>query len=83
MHSISLITGYIMENPRARDAFNQAVVAVLCNWKALQIAVENEFGGNFTQEKASWLQQVTAEYFWSNGMWVIFTRISPLCSLEA
>lgn len=67
-----------MAKPRARDAFNQAVVAVLCNWKALQIAVDNEFGGHYTREKATWLQQVTAEYFWSNGMCVASTRTAPM-----
>jgi len=52
---------------RPRDVFSQAVLVVLKNWNALQIAVDNQFGGQFTREKAEWLRQVTADYFWENG----------------
>ena len=52
---------------RPKEVFSQAVLVVLQNWNALQIAVDNQFGGQFTREKAEWLRKVTADYFWDNG----------------
>ena len=45
-----------------RPVFEQALALVLVDWPALQIAVENSFGGEFSKEKAKWLVQVTADF---------------------
>ena len=59
---------------RPRDVFSQAVLVVLKKWNALQIAVDNQFGGQFTREKAEWLRQVTADYFWENGTYEAWSK---------
>lgn len=42
--------------------FEKAVSCALSQWPALQIAVENSFGGLVTKEKARWLAEVTTEF---------------------
>nr|XP_056723364.1 pre-rRNA-processing protein TSR2 homolog [Euleptes europaea] len=51
----------------ARGLFGQGVKAVLAHWPALQIAVENGFGGAFSQEKAEWMAGAVEQYFQSNA----------------
>ncbi|XP_048347030.1 pre-rRNA-processing protein TSR2 homolog [Sphaerodactylus townsendi] len=59
-----------MATPRkeeeTRGLFSQGVKAVLANWPALQIAVENGFGGAYSQEKAEWMVGAVEQYFQSN-----------------
>ncbi|XP_059994223.1 pre-rRNA-processing protein TSR2 homolog isoform X3 [Lagenorhynchus albirostris] len=50
-----------------RALFGVAVRAVLEAWPALQIAVENGFGGVHSQEKAEWLGGAVEEYFFRNA----------------
>jgi hypothetical protein len=44
------------------NLFKEALSCVLSQWPALQIAVENSFGGPVTKEKARWLAEVTSEF---------------------
>lgn len=46
----------------ARRAFQRDIHEVLSSWPALQIAVENSFGGVSSREKAEWLVDVIAEF---------------------
>ncbi|EGW02323.1 Pre-rRNA-processing protein TSR2-like [Cricetulus griseus] len=50
-----------------RTLFGAAIRAALEAWPALQIAVENGFGGVHTQEKAEWLGGAVEDYFIANG----------------
>ncbi|XP_036866266.1 pre-rRNA-processing protein TSR2 homolog isoform X2 [Manis javanica] len=50
-----------------RGHFRVGVRAALEAWPALQIAVENGFGGVHSQEKAEWLGDAVEEYFFRNG----------------
>ncbi|XP_068964357.1 pre-rRNA-processing protein TSR2 homolog isoform X2 [Petaurus breviceps papuanus] len=47
--------------------FAAGVRAVLEAWPALQIAVENSFGGAHSREKALWLGGVVRDYFVQNA----------------
>ncbi|XP_003420417.2 pre-rRNA-processing protein TSR2 homolog [Loxodonta africana] len=47
--------------------FGAGVRAALEAWPALQIAVENGFGGVHSQEKAEWLGDAVQEYFSRNA----------------
>nr|XP_020041532.1 pre-rRNA-processing protein TSR2 homolog [Castor canadensis] len=51
----------------ARALFSVGVHAALDAWPALQIAVENGFGGVHSQEKAEWLGGAVVDYFISNA----------------
>ncbi|XP_007446536.1 PREDICTED: pre-rRNA-processing protein TSR2 homolog [Lipotes vexillifer] len=51
----------------SRALFGVAVRAALEAWPALQIAVENGFGGVHSQEKAEWLGGAVEEYFFRNA----------------
>nr|XP_035964948.1 pre-rRNA-processing protein TSR2 homolog isoform X5 [Halichoerus grypus] len=51
----------------SRALFGAGVRAALEAWPALQIAVENGFGGVHSQEKAEWLGGAVEEYFFRNG----------------
>nr|XP_044619131.1 pre-rRNA-processing protein TSR2 homolog [Equus asinus] len=50
-----------------RALFRAGVRAALEAWPALQIAVENGFGGVHSQEKAEWLGAAVEEYFFRNA----------------
>ncbi|CAO2624528.1 Pre-rRNA-processing protein TSR2 homolog [Lemmus lemmus] len=50
-----------------RELFGAAVRAALDAWPALQIAVENGFGGMHSQEKAEWLGGAVEDYFIANA----------------
>nr|KAF6271923.1 TSR2 ribosome maturation factor [Pipistrellus kuhlii] len=50
-----------------RALFRAGVRAALEAWPALQIAVENGFGGVHSQEKAEWLGGAVEEYFSRNA----------------
>ncbi|XP_036031191.1 pre-rRNA-processing protein TSR2 homolog isoform X1 [Onychomys torridus] len=50
-----------------RVLFGAAVRAALDAWPALQIAVENGFGGVHSQEKAEWLGGAVEDYFIANA----------------
>ncbi|XP_044539317.1 pre-rRNA-processing protein TSR2 homolog isoform X2 [Gracilinanus agilis] len=52
---------------QARSLFGAGVRAVLEAWPALQIAVENSFGGVHSREKAQWLEGVVEDYFLQNA----------------
>ncbi|XP_001927933.2 pre-rRNA-processing protein TSR2 homolog [Sus scrofa] len=47
--------------------FRAGIRAALEAWPALQIAVENGFGGVHSQEKAEWLGGAVEEYFFRNA----------------
>ncbi|XP_045434255.1 pre-rRNA-processing protein TSR2 homolog isoform X2 [Pipistrellus kuhlii] len=59
-----------------RALFRAGVRAALEAWPALQIAVENGFGGVHSQEKAEWLGGAVEEYFSRNG------QCLPKCMLR-
>ena len=46
----------------SEDPFQQAVSAVISDWPALKIAVENSFGGVQSREKGEWLIEVMADF---------------------
>ncbi|XP_041129776.1 pre-rRNA-processing protein TSR2 homolog [Polyodon spathula] len=48
------------------ELFADGVRAVLGTWPVLQIAVENGFGGAFSQQKAEWMVDAVQEYFSKN-----------------
>ncbi|KAK2505812.1 hypothetical protein MC885_014045 [Smutsia gigantea] len=50
-----------------RAHFRAGVRAALEAWPALEIAVENGFGGVHSQEKAEWLGGAVEEYFFRNA----------------
>ncbi|XP_074134332.1 pre-rRNA-processing protein TSR2 homolog [Sminthopsis crassicaudata] len=52
---------------QARGLFGVGVRAALEAWPALQIAVENSFGGVHSREKALWLGGVVEDYFLQNA----------------
>uniref|UniRef100_A0A8D0LCM3 Pre-rRNA-processing protein TSR2 homolog n=1 Tax=Sphenodon punctatus TaxID=8508 RepID=A0A8D0LCM3_SPHPU len=58
-----------MAAPRedTRGLFGQGVQAVLGSWPVLQIAVENGFGGAYSQQKAEWMVGAVEQYFHSNA----------------
>ncbi|XP_008070865.1 pre-rRNA-processing protein TSR2 homolog [Carlito syrichta] len=51
----------------ARSLFQAGIRAALEAWPALQIAVENGFGGVHSQEKAEWLGGAVEDYFMRNA----------------
>ncbi|XP_056131483.1 pre-rRNA-processing protein TSR2 homolog [Lampris incognitus] len=50
----------------AREVFRDAVRAALDTWPVLQIAVDNGFGGVYSQQKADWMVDVVQQYFHEN-----------------
>ncbi|XP_054859874.1 pre-rRNA-processing protein TSR2 homolog isoform X2 [Eublepharis macularius] len=55
------------EEGAARGLFGRGVRAALGCWPALQIAVENGFGGACSQEKAEWMVGAVEQFFQSNA----------------
>ncbi|XP_078061377.1 pre-rRNA-processing protein TSR2 homolog [Mustelus asterias] len=53
-------------NEGARVLFTESVRGALETWPALQVAVENGFGGAQSQEKADWMVTAVAQYFCDN-----------------
>ncbi|XP_073674695.1 pre-rRNA-processing protein TSR2 homolog [Garra rufa] len=49
-----------------RELFSAAVRAVLDTWPVLQIAVDNGFGGAYSQQKAEWMVDALQQYFIEN-----------------
>ncbi|XP_028848548.1 pre-rRNA-processing protein TSR2 homolog [Denticeps clupeoides] len=50
----------------AREVFTEGVKAVLEAWPVLQIAVDNGFGGVYSQQKADWMVDAVQQYFSDN-----------------
>ncbi|XP_066500166.1 pre-rRNA-processing protein TSR2 homolog [Hoplias malabaricus] len=50
----------------ARALFGEGVRAVLHTWPVLQIAVDNGFGGVYSQQKANWMVEAVQQYFQEN-----------------
>ncbi|XP_041061496.1 pre-rRNA-processing protein TSR2 homolog [Carcharodon carcharias] len=50
----------------ARLLFQDGVRSALEAWPALQVAVENGFGGAYSQQKADWMVSAVAQYFSDN-----------------
>ncbi|XP_038638161.1 pre-rRNA-processing protein TSR2 homolog [Scyliorhinus canicula] len=50
----------------ARLLFTEGVRSALEAWAALQVAVENGFGGAHSQQKADWMVNAVAQYFYDN-----------------
>ncbi|XP_051525173.1 pre-rRNA-processing protein TSR2 homolog [Myxocyprinus asiaticus] len=49
-----------------RELFIAAIRAVLETWPVLQIAVDNGFGGAYSQQKAEWMVDALQQYFNDN-----------------
>ncbi|XP_062855289.1 pre-rRNA-processing protein TSR2 homolog [Trichomycterus rosablanca] len=49
-----------------REVFTEAVRVVLEAWPVLQIAVDNGFGGVYSQQKADWMVDAVQQYFHDN-----------------
>ncbi|XP_053151639.1 pre-rRNA-processing protein TSR2 homolog isoform X2 [Hemicordylus capensis] len=58
-----------MATPReeARGLFSRGIEAVLGSWPVLQIAVDNGFGGAYSQEKSEWMVGAVEQYFQNNA----------------
>lgn len=52
-----------------KQLFVEAVSVVLRGWPALRMVVDQSFGGPLSRQKAAWLEEVTAQWFWENGVW--------------
>ncbi|XP_063063670.1 pre-rRNA-processing protein TSR2 homolog [Engraulis encrasicolus] len=50
-----------------RELFTEGVRAVLETWPVLQIAVDNGFGGAYSQQKADWMVDAVQKYFHDNS----------------
>ncbi|KAG9270065.1 pre-rRNA-processing protein TSR2 homolog [Astyanax mexicanus] len=50
-----------------RELFGEGVRAVLHTWPVLQIAVDNGFGGAYSQQKAEWMVDAVQQYFHDNS----------------
>ncbi|XP_072537486.1 pre-rRNA-processing protein TSR2 homolog [Salminus brasiliensis] len=50
-----------------RELFREGVSAVLHTWPVLQIAVDNGFGGVYSQQKAEWMVDAVQQYFHDNS----------------
>uniref|UniRef100_UPI00398EE984 pre-rRNA-processing protein TSR2 homolog n=1 Tax=Pristiophorus japonicus TaxID=55135 RepID=UPI00398EE984 len=50
-----------------RRLFAQSVGSALEAWPALQVAVENGFGGAYSQQKADWMVTAVAQYLEDNA----------------
>ncbi|KAL2103443.1 hypothetical protein ACEWY4_000311 [Coilia grayii] len=50
-----------------RELFTEGVRAVLETWPVLQIAVDNGFGGVYSQQKADWMVDAVQQYFHDNS----------------
>ncbi|XP_041955179.1 pre-rRNA-processing protein TSR2 homolog isoform X1 [Alosa sapidissima] len=50
-----------------REVFTEGVRAVLETWPVLQIAVDNGFGGVYSQQKAEWMVDAVQQYFHDNS----------------
>ncbi|XP_036599689.1 pre-rRNA-processing protein TSR2 homolog [Trichosurus vulpecula] len=61
------MSGTAMSAGQSWALFGAGVRAVLEAWPALQIAVENSFGGAHSFEKALWLGGVVRDYFVQNA----------------
>lgn len=46
---------------------DSAVAKMIREWHVIQVAVDNDFGGPQTKEKAQWLEEVTSQYLTDNG----------------
>ena len=53
--------------PVQSKLFPKCVSCILRTWSALELAVEHELGGPDTKEKASWMEEVIAQFFSENG----------------
>ena len=58
-------TGRFALPPNVRPAFEEGVSLICSNWTALGLAVENEWGGRNSREKADHLIADTVTWFYS------------------
>lgn len=73
-----------LTNMSRNQLFSEAVSCALSEWPAVQIAVENSFGGIVTNEKARWLAEVTAEFIKTtdHGIPSWCCLAMPLCTVH-
>lgn len=50
-----------------KETFKDGVVRIMDNWRGLQLAVEQQFGGPDSEEKHEWLMGVTGDFMLDNG----------------
>lgn len=60
------VVGAHLLPPQARPAFEEGVRLYFQRWTALTLAVENQWGGASSAEKANWLLQETIQWFYKN-----------------
>ncbi len=53
----------LLPNPQSQAAFEEGVKHLFRRWTALNLAVENQWGGANSAEKANWLVEDTIEWF--------------------
>eukprot|EP00197_Chlamydomonas_leiostraca_P013052 CAMPEP_0202867836 /NCGR_PEP_ID=MMETSP1391-20130828/9650_1 /ASSEMBLY_ACC=CAM_ASM_000867 /TAXON_ID=1034604 /ORGANISM="Chlamydomonas leiostraca, Strain SAG 11-49" /LENGTH=216 /DNA_ID=CAMNT_0049547913 /DNA_START=16 /DNA_END=666 /DNA_ORIENTATION=- len=60
------VVGSHLLPPQARPAFEEGTRLLFARWTALTLAVENQWGGANSAEKAHWLLQETIQWFYKN-----------------
>lgn len=60
------VVGSHLLPPQARPAFEEGTRLLFAKWTALSLAVENQWGGPSSSEKAQWLLQETIQWFYKN-----------------
>lgn len=65
------VVGAGLVPPHARAAFEEGVGLVMAEWTALALAVENEWGGPYSRDKARELVGYVASWFYGRkGEWM-------------
>lgn len=63
LRSGSVVGSHLLP-PAARPAFEEGARLLFQQWTALRLAVENQWGGQNSDEKAQWLLQDTIQWFY-------------------
>ncbi len=88
LRSGSVVGSHLLP-PAAKPMFEEGVRLVFRRWTALALAVENQWGGANTADKANWLVQEATEWFYRNkgersaGSWVLESCWGALCDRPA
>lgn len=58
--------GHVPMPPQFKPLFQEGVTLLFQRWTALQLAVQNEWGGSSSKEKAQALLEEVIEWFYSS-----------------
>ena len=65
----------VQRHVQKEEIFMNSVQFVLGNWPVIRVSVEQCFGGQYSNEKERWLQEVIFNAFMENGMWTVYCRL--------